>query len=82
MSDEQEIIDSVEESKKPGKFSIVDAVKDRAYPTSVIEIFLDEDVAYIATQLELEIKLFGERMDKKSGERRTQRAYGCIRKAY
>lgn len=67
MSDEQEIIDSVEESKKPGKFSIVDAVKDRAYPTSVIEIFLDEDVAYIATQLELEIKLFGERMDKKSG---------------
>jgi len=63
MSDIEEI---VEKAKKPGVFNIVDAVKGRGYPTTEIEVFLDEDVAYMAAKMEEEISKIGLEMDKVS----------------
>lgn len=56
----------VENAKKPGVFNIVDAVKGRGYPTTEITVFLDEDVAYMAAEIESEIKRLGTEMDKVS----------------
>lgn len=63
MSDIEEI---VEKAKKPGTFNIVDAVRGRGYPTTEVDIFLDEDVAYLATKVEDEIKKISSQMDKTS----------------
>lgn len=63
MSDIEEM---VEDAKKPGKFNIVDVVKGRGYPTSQVDVFLDEDAAYLATKVEEEIKKLGLEMDKTS----------------
>lgn len=46
----EEIVELVEEAKKPGKFNIMDVVKDRAFPTQEINIYLDESVAYLAAE--------------------------------
>lgn len=59
-----EVEDMVENAKKPGVFNIVDAVKGRGYPTTEVEVFLDEDVAYMAAQIEAEIARLGTEMDK------------------
>jgi hypothetical protein len=45
-----------EEAKKPGTFSIVDVLKERAYPKEEINIYLDEQSAYEASLLEEKIK--------------------------
>ena len=63
MSDIEEM---VEEAKKPGKFNIVEAVKGRAYPQLDVEVFIDEDAAYVATQIESEIKKVTDEMDSNS----------------
>ena len=63
MSDIEEM---VEEAKKPGKFNIVEAVKGRAYPKLDVEVFIDEDAAYVATQIESEIKKVTDEMDSNS----------------
>lgn len=62
MSDIQEM---VEEAKRPGKFNIVDAVKERAYPVDEIEIFIDENVAFKAAELDERINKISESLDKK-----------------
>jgi hypothetical protein len=59
----------LEEAKAPGKFSIVDALRDRAYPTDVVEVFLDESIAFIAADIENAIKKIGEKMDKESDKK-------------
>jgi hypothetical protein len=56
----------VESAKKPGVFNIVDAVKGRGYPTTEIDVFLDEDVAYMAAEIEAELVRLGGEMDKVS----------------
>lgn len=61
-----EIEEIVENARKPGVFNIVDAVRGRGYPTSQIDVFLDEDVAYMAAEIESEIKRLGADMDKVS----------------
>jgi hypothetical protein len=61
-----EIEEMLEEAKAPGKFSIVDALRDRAYPTDMVEVFLDESIAFIAADIENAIKKIGEKMDKES----------------
>ena len=66
MSD---IEDMVEAAKAPGKFSIVEALRDRAYPTDVVEVFLDESLAFIAADIESAIKKLGEKMDKQSDKK-------------
>jgi hypothetical protein len=63
MSDIEEM---VEEAKKPGRFNIVDALKDRAYPTDEVEVFIDEAVAFLAADIEVAIRALGQRMDSES----------------
>jgi hypothetical protein len=61
-----EVEEMVENAKKPGVFNIVDAVKGRGYPTTEIDVFLDEDVAYMAAQIEVELSKLGAEMDRVS----------------
>lgn len=55
-----------EEAKKPGKFSIIAALKDRAYPSDEVSVYLDEDVAYRAANVKENIESL-EAEDAKSG---------------
>jgi hypothetical protein len=47
---EKDSIEITEEAKKPGTFSIVNALKDRAYPQDEVNVYLDEETAYKASQ--------------------------------
>ena len=58
-----EIEDMVEAAKAPGKFNIVDALRDRAYPVDVVEVFIDEGAAFIAADIEDAIRKLGKKMD-------------------
>lgn len=62
MSDIEEM---VEQAKKPGKFNIIDAIRDRAYPRDEIEVFLDEDVAFRASELDDAISSISKSLDDK-----------------
>jgi len=44
-------IELSEEAKKPGKFNIIDVVKDRAFPEEVVHVYVNDDVAYKASQV-------------------------------
>ena len=52
---EKSIEEIVEEAKKPGTFNILDALQDRAYPREQVTIYLNEQLAYDAAQLQEEI---------------------------
>jgi hypothetical protein len=58
-----EIEDMVQQAKAPGRFNIVDVLKGRGYPTSEIEVFIDENVAFVASDLEDEIRKLDEKMN-------------------
>ncbi len=58
-----EVENMVAEAKKPGVFKIVDAVKNRAYPTSRIEIFIDEDSAFDISELNDQINKISAEME-------------------
>lgn len=60
MSDIEEM---VQQAKAPGRFNIVDVLKGRGYPTSEIEVFIDENVAFVASDLEDEIRKLDEKMN-------------------
>lgn len=60
---EAEIIEITEEAKKPGIFSIVNVLKERAYPTTDVTVYLDEQVAYLASQLDEKIKELDKTLD-------------------
>jgi hypothetical protein len=60
MSDIEEI---VEKAKAPGRFNIVDVLKGRGYPTDEVEIFIDENVAFMASDIEDSIRKLSEKMD-------------------
>ncbi len=51
-----EIIELAEQAKKPGKFSIMDAVKDRAFPRQEVNVYLDEQAAYLASEANEKLK--------------------------
>lgn len=55
MSEEQ-IVNLVEEAKKPGKFNIVSVLKERAYPSIDVDVYLDESKAFEASQISEKIK--------------------------
>lgn len=40
------------EAKKPGRFNIVSVIKDRAYPSDDVVVYLDEEIAYRAAKLQ------------------------------
>jgi hypothetical protein len=65
MSDIEQI---VEQAKAPGKFNIVDVLKGRGYPTDEVEVFIDESVAFVASDLEDKIRRLGEKMDSEKDQ--------------
>ena len=61
-----EVEDMVNEAKKPGVFNIVDAVKGRGYPKSQVNVFISEDVAHYAAEVDEKINQLQNEMDSKS----------------
>jgi len=56
MSEIEEQIDElVTEAKKPGVFNIVDVVKERAFPKQVVNVYVDESIAYETSKLKEEL---------------------------
>lgn len=62
MSD---VEDMVNEAKKPGVFNIVNAVKERAFPESFLDIYLDESLAFILSELDEALSEAGKSIDGK-----------------
>lgn len=56
----------VEEAKKPGTFNIVSVLKERAYPSDVVNVYLEEQAAYDAAQIGERIAEI-EQLDAESG---------------
>ena len=54
----------VTEATKPGKFSIVNAIKNRAYPTDTVDVFLDEQTAYLAAGVKAKIKIIADEVSE------------------
>ncbi len=52
---EDQVKELVEKAKAPGTFSIINAIKDRAYPTDEVVVFLDEGTGYKAALVQEEI---------------------------
>lgn len=55
MSEEKildEALELAKAAKKPGTFNIVNVLKERAYPTEVVNVYLDEQAAYDAAKLQ------------------------------
>jgi len=55
MSDEKildEALELAKEAKKPGTFSIVNVLKDRAFPAETVNVYLDEQSAYDASKIQ------------------------------
>lgn len=46
---EAEVNELVAEATKPGKFNLLEVIKDRAYPTETVNVYLDEETAYHAS---------------------------------
>jgi len=46
---EDKTVELAEQAKKPGVFSIINAIQDRAYPHDEVNIYLDEQTAYEAS---------------------------------
>jgi hypothetical protein len=63
MLSESDIVEMLEEAKAPGNFKIVDVLKDRAFPTDEVSIFIDEDAAFMAAEVEAQINKMGDKMD-------------------
>lgn len=63
MSDSN-IEELVAESKKPGTFSIVNTLKDRAYPKDDVAIYIDERAAYLASEANEKIREIDNNIDK------------------
>lgn len=55
MSDEQDVLDSVEKAKAPGAFKILDAISGRGYPEQTVTVYLDEATAYEAALVKEEL---------------------------
>jgi len=60
-----DIEEMVGEARKPGKFKIIDAVKDRAFPESHLDIYLDEALAFLIAELDEAMDETGKSMDRK-----------------
>jgi hypothetical protein len=60
-----EIEEMVGEARKSGKFKIIDAVKDRGFPESHLDIYLDEALAFLISELDEAMDETGKSMDRK-----------------
>jgi hypothetical protein len=59
-----EIEEIVEEARKPGVFNIANVVKGRSFPKTSIDVYLDESLAYVISQLDESLQEMGNAMDK------------------
>jgi len=66
LSDEKEIVEPVEKLKERGVFNIADVVRGRTYPTTEVDVFIDEEIAYAISQLDALISKTSESLDKKT----------------
>jgi hypothetical protein len=62
MSD-KDVIELVEEAKKPGVFNIINAINNRAYPSDSVTVYLDEQTAYEASEIQDKITELDKRMN-------------------
>lgn len=62
MSDIEQM---VEEARQPGVFKIINAVKDRAFPESFLDIYLDEALAFLISELDEAMDKTSKSMDRK-----------------
>jgi hypothetical protein len=61
---ENTVEEIVTEMKSPGKFKILDVIKDRSFPTEDVDIFIDEQMAYAAASIDASIKKLNDEADK------------------
>lgn len=72
MSDEQDILESVQAAKAPGTFNIVKVLQERAYPRVQVKIVLDEATIYETASVQDEIESIQSKVGK-GGATETQR---------
>jgi DNA-binding transcriptional MerR regulator len=75
MSEEkivEEAVELADKAKGPGTFSIINALKDRAFPTEEVNVYLDEESAYVASKLQEKLKETEESLDEKNANKAKQ----------
>jgi hypothetical protein len=72
---EKSVEEIVEEAKKPGVFKIIDAIKERAYPQDDVVIYLDEQSAYLASQVQEKIDELSKKSFSDSVEKELEKLY-------
>lgn len=75
MSAEEEIVETVKEAKSPGRFKIVDVLRDKSFPTDEVEIFIEEGTAFEASQLDEDMKDLAKQLDKSPEDKELLRKY-------
>ena len=73
MSEEQEILESVEKAKAPGTFNIVQVLQERGYPRSTVDIYMDEASMYEVSTIVDELEDLDKSLDGK-GQTEKQKA--------
>jgi len=71
MSEDNNVVNMVENAQKKGKFSLADAIKDRAFPETTVDVYIDAAAAYefaeldkLAKTLDVESKEYTDTVDK------------------
>ena len=65
----EDVVDMVEQAQKKGKFNLVDAIKNRAYPEKAVDIYLDAAAAYELEEVNQELnKSHSEELQAKAEE--------------
>lgn len=52
MSEDNNVVNMVEDAQKKGKFSLADAIKDRAFPETAVDVYIDAAAAYHFAELD------------------------------
>ena len=52
MSEDNNVVNMVEDAQKKGKFSLADAIKDRAFPETTVDVYIDAAAAYEFAELD------------------------------
>jgi len=66
MSEQEEIIESVEKAKAPGTFNILEVLQNRGYPESTVEVYMDEASMYKISEIKERLEELDKAVSKKS----------------
>lgn len=66
MSDEEEMREAVDKAKAPGAFNILDVLKERGYPESTVDVYLDESAIYELSSVNEKIEELDKKVNGKS----------------